>query len=155
MHGLPPPTWFVTKINHGLQSLLPLALDNQPASELMGAAVQTWAEDLWSGRAWDQARDVPRIEEAWRRVRSDCSRWPTMPQFLDRLPANKAEPFQAQRLEWNRPPKNQSPTAKAHAAWCAKRLGLPVPDWTQPTDEDREQVERITADIVAKHGKAA
>lgn len=148
------PTWFQVAIAQGLDSFWGIGLENQPASDLLAPTIQTWINDLWAERAWGQVPDSPKIAEAFRRMRVECSRWPTMRDFMKHFP--KAEPTpQAHRpfaLEWNRnTPKNTSLTAKAHVTYNSLRLKLGVPHWALPvSDAEQAAIERMIADIHAE-----
>lgn len=153
------PTWFQVAIAQGLDSFWGIGLENQPASDLLAPTIQTWIDDLWPERQWGQVPDTAKIAEAFRKMRVECSRWPTMRDFMRHFP--KADPTpQAHRtfeIEWNRnTPKNTSLTAKAHVTYNSLRLKLTVPDWALPaSDAESSAIERMIADIHAEQTELA
>jgi len=69
-----------------MQKLLPLSLESTPASEVMPGTALAWHEVLVHGRAFDQARDLPRFREAFRTLAGRQRRWPAPVDFLEALP---------------------------------------------------------------------
>lgn len=118
-----------------MRSLCPLGLEGEPATELMGPLVATWAADLWAERQWDQTKHRGRIADAFAELRKTSERWPGMVHF--RAAWKLSEPQQPARqdftgagLEWHRnKPGNRSLIARAHARHCSVLLGLPIPAW--------------------------
>src|SRR6185312_7622939 len=78
--------WVLEEILTGMQKLLPLSLESTPASEVMQGTALAWHEVLVHGRAFDQARDLPRFREAFRTLAGRQRRWPAPVDFLEALP---------------------------------------------------------------------
>ena len=72
-----------------MRRLLVLSLDRTPAAELFGACVESWADALWPGRAWQEA-DAERIAEGFRRLSATHRQWPAPADLLTALPARAA-----------------------------------------------------------------
>ena len=122
------PQWFLVEIAQGLRGLIPLSLEGQPASELLGAAIDTWGADLYR-----QTVKQSDVGEMFRELRRTCTRWPTLAQAAAILhPAAKPQAHQPFALDWSRKPENASLTAKAHATYNCGRLKMPVPAWCIP-----------------------
>jgi len=77
----------------GLDKLLSLSLEGQPAHDTTGKTVTVWIEVICDRREFDEAKDRPRFRAAFRTLMSRESRWPTPAKFLDALPSNVV-PFQ-------------------------------------------------------------
>lgn len=60
----------------------------------MNITVMNWAEALWGSQKWEQKRDEPRINEAFKRLRLNCKAWPQPTDFREALP--KVEPIKDQ-----------------------------------------------------------
>lgn len=75
----------------GLQKLVCLSLDKQPAGELLQATAGTWYETITHNRVFNQAQDQPRFRDAFARLMGECMQWPSPRQFLDSLPPAPAE----------------------------------------------------------------
>jgi len=60
---------------------------------MLPITVQTWIDDLWVTRDWNEQRDAPRLATAFRLLRGSCERWPTQKLFNETLP--KREPLLA------------------------------------------------------------
>lgn len=123
------PQWFLVEIAQGLRGLIPLSLEGQPASELLGAAIDTWAADLYREPITPES-----VQTMFRELRRTCHRWPTLAQAREHLKPPPAcfKPF---ALDWSRRPENASLTAKAHATYNSGRLNLPVPAWCIPATD--------------------
>jgi hypothetical protein len=78
--------WVVAEIADGIQKLLTLGLEGQPASELMRGTVMAWAEAITFNRELDREVDAQRFRAAFVILMRDSRRWPTPRQFLDALP---------------------------------------------------------------------
>lgn len=124
------PQWFLVEIAQGLRGLIPLSLDGQPAAELIGTAIDTWAADLYR-------ESIPQaaVVDMFRELRRTCSRWPTIAQAAAILHAVKPQAHQPFAINWERKPNNASLTAKAHATFNCARLGMKVPAWCLPADD--------------------
>ncbi len=80
--------WMVQEVKTGIQKLICLGLDRQPASDLLAGTVMAWVEALNHNRVWDQDRDAPRFREAFRTLAANATRWPTPTEFVAALPAH-------------------------------------------------------------------
>lgn len=119
------------EIAQGLRGLIPLSLEGQPAAELLGAAIDTWAADLYRESIPQSA-----VVDMFRELRRTCTRWPTIAQAAVLLqPPVKPQAHQPFALDWSRKPENASLTAKAHATYNCGRLKLPVPSWCLPASD--------------------
>lgn len=79
--------WVMDEILTGLQKLVCLGLDRQPAGELLQLTAGTWHEVITHNRVFNQAQDQPRFRDAFATLMGECTQWPTPRQFLDCLPA--------------------------------------------------------------------
>lgn len=79
--------WLEIEILTGLQRLICLGLERQPAGEILPVTAQVWCEALTIGRAWDEHRDIPRIRQAFVVLAKTRRHWPTPPDFADLMPA--------------------------------------------------------------------
>jgi hypothetical protein len=86
-----PQNWFLTVILEGLQRLMCLSLESQPAAEVIPGTASAWVEALWPGKVWLEERDVPRIREAFRQLSLRSTRWPAPAQFMEALPRSGGE----------------------------------------------------------------
>jgi hypothetical protein len=80
-----PPSWFHSTIASNVAQLYAMGLEGTPAADVMAATVRVWSGDLWESRTWDQ-QDVPRINTAFRQLRTTRHRWPGTVDFLALLP---------------------------------------------------------------------
>ena len=80
------PTQLHNAMIDGLTMLLTLRLSGSPAADTVAATAQIWSRVLAHGRAWDEARDVPRFQTAFMVLANEMSRWPSPKDFLDNLP---------------------------------------------------------------------
>lgn len=78
--------WLKREILTGVQRLLCLGLDGQPAAEVLPGTVAAWCEAIQRGRLMDEQRDVPRIREAFATVVSRARRWPAPIDLIEALP---------------------------------------------------------------------
>lgn len=125
------PQWFLVEIAQGLRGLIPLSLDGQPAAELIGTAIDTWAADLYRESIPQSA-----VVDMFRELRRTCTRWPTIAQAAAILhPPAKPQAHQPFAIDWSRKPDNASLTAKAHATYNCGRLKLTVPAWCLPAND--------------------
>lgn len=83
--------WFQDLILEGLQKLLCLGLERQPAAEMIPGTALAWEEALWPGRAWNEERDTPRIQQAFKNLVKQCRQWPVPAQFFDVFPRFEAK----------------------------------------------------------------
>jgi hypothetical protein len=82
--------WLKTEIATGLQRLLCLGLEGQPAAEVLPGTVAAWFEALTRGKAFDRTRDTARIRDAFSLLLSRSRRWPAPADFLEVLPKYEA-----------------------------------------------------------------
>lgn len=80
------PDWFTDRIYTGLQRLYSLSLRDRPAADVLPATADTWVSVLWPGLRWDEARDLPRLTEAFRVLAGKVDRWPAPRELRDCLP---------------------------------------------------------------------
>lgn len=117
------PNWVMNELALGLDKLLALHLDGQPAHDTTGKTVVVWAEAICDRRVFDEVADRPRFRAAFRTLMQRESRWPSPAKFLEALP-NNVLPFQRQ-------PKLESDDNRRrnlrHIAEINKTLGIPVP----------------------------
>lgn len=78
--------WFRDEVISGIQRLSLLALEGEPAGELLRGTVLGWVECLWPDRAWLEDRDVPRLRAAFLALSRQVRRWPPPRALLDALP---------------------------------------------------------------------
>lgn len=87
----PIPQWLVTEVASGLQRLLVLSLNGAPAAETITATAMVWCDAIRLGGTFrggaEEARDRPRLEQAFRVLAAEVERWPAPRQLLERLPA--------------------------------------------------------------------
>ncbi len=84
--------WLAKEVAAGIQKLMTLSLEGQPASELLRGTVLAWCEALETGRTLDRDIDTPRIRAAFSALVRDSRRWPAPRHFLDALPARPSLP---------------------------------------------------------------
>lgn len=70
----------------GIQRLLCLGLDGQPAAEVIPGTVAAWCEAMQHCRLLDEERDTRRIREAFAVLLTRAHRWPAPADFLAVLP---------------------------------------------------------------------
>lgn len=85
--------WILTEVLTGLQQLVCLGLDRQPAGELIPGTAQTWLRAITTGKTWDEQRDTLRFRAAFTALTQSRRTWPAPADFLDAIP--KAEPHLA------------------------------------------------------------
>lgn len=88
------PDWFTKAIADGLARMYALNLDGCPAADVLAGTQRVWAEDLWERLKHGEptvTEDLPRIREAFRRLRTSCMRWPAPAQFLRELPPRRVK----------------------------------------------------------------
>lgn len=83
--------WMVQEVKTGFQKLICLGLDRQPASELLGGTVMAWVEALNHNRVWDEDRDRPRFQAAFRTIAANERQWPSPQKFVESLPAHQPQ----------------------------------------------------------------
>ncbi len=85
-------------MRQGLAQTYALCLPGSPGADVLPATVATWADDLWHDArfAWaDPETDAKRIAHAFRLIRAHAERWPTLRDFVQKLP----EPPEAPALK--------------------------------------------------------
>lgn len=76
-------------MRQGLAQTYALCLPGSPGADVLPATVATWADDLWHDTrfAWaDPETDAKRIAHAFRLIRAHAERWPTLRDFVQKLP---------------------------------------------------------------------
>lgn len=71
-----PEDWFVDVVMRGLQQLMTLSLEGQPAAEIIKGTVQAWCIALWSRKQWVEHLDRDRIAEGFITLMATSKRWP-------------------------------------------------------------------------------
>ena len=84
------PAWLENCIIEGIQMLIALRLMNAPAEDSVNALVDVWCVAFMARTTWHEARDVPRLYQAFARAAAGLERWPTPAQVLDKLPRIEA-----------------------------------------------------------------
>lgn len=83
----PPPDWLVEAIIAGLKTLVALgSLERAPASDMIKHTALSWAKAVNHGRQLIEARDAPRIEEAFTVLAGTCRIWPLPIDMVQALP---------------------------------------------------------------------
>ena len=83
--------WVMDEILTGLQKLVCLGLDRQPAGELLQITAGTWHEVITHKRVWNVEQDRERFRDAFVTLMGRCTQWPAPQQFLECMPATKPE----------------------------------------------------------------
>lgn len=78
--------WLLDEILTGMQKLLCLGLERQPAAEVLPGTAAAWVEALTVKRAWDRERDTPRIRSAFVTLAKQRRSWPLPADFDEALP---------------------------------------------------------------------
>lgn len=119
--------WIETEIAKGLQGLLCLSLDRQPALELIEGTLAMWVKVITKGRVFDERQDATRFREAFLNLGARKT-WPVPSDFIEALPSN-VKPFV-------KPLRLESETVKRARmesfSEIAKRLNMPSPDDEPP-----------------------
>ncbi|WP_311515314.1 hypothetical protein [Oligella urethralis] len=79
--------WFQREMATGFQKLLTLRLKNTPADEVIEGTLATWIDALSNNRVWNEQRDTPRLQAAFRTLCQYSEAWPSIHEFLNALPA--------------------------------------------------------------------
>lgn len=77
--------WLQDAILDGLQGLLVLALEGQPAREVISGTHDAWCEAVALNRDLRLQRDLPRLRLAFATLRATVRRWPSPREFTDIL----------------------------------------------------------------------
>ena len=91
--------WILEEILTGLQKLLPLSLENTPASEVMPGTALAWHEALVHGRNFEPVRDRQRFRESFRTLAAKQRRWPAPVDFLEAMPRIEPERIRQPQLD--------------------------------------------------------
>lgn len=78
--------WLTREVATGMQRLLCLSLDGQPAAEVIPGTVAAWCEAVQRNRLMDESRDCPRLREAFGALMARCRRWPAPVDLIEALP---------------------------------------------------------------------
>jgi hypothetical protein len=81
-----PEPWLVAVVAAGLQRLVLLRLDGAPAADAIQGCALAWADALAVRGGWIEARDAPRLAEAFRRLAAHTLRWPAPAMLFDHMP---------------------------------------------------------------------
>lgn len=90
--------WIETEIAKGLQGLLCLSLDRQPALELIEGTLRMWCKIVSRGRLFDEVRDAPRFQDAFLALGARKT-WPVPADFIEALPPIREAPVKPIRIE--------------------------------------------------------
>ena len=108
--------WIKVELGRGIQKLICLSLDHQPANELMVGTIQAWVEVITDGREFVQKLDAQRFRKAFVALAGGV-RWPTPRDFIAALP-------ERDQLRLAKTPIKADPArAAAACAEIAKALG--------------------------------
>lgn len=98
------PDWLAKAVMAGLQRLLALRLRGSPATDMLAGTAKAWLAAIVSRPiAWDEQRDLPRIQRAFIDLSATVDQWPSPKQLMDAMP--KSEPIDSRRLP---PPRSSS-----------------------------------------------
>lgn len=79
--------WFDKEIVRGIQALFILNLQFTPSADAIKATGRIWIGTLRSlPHTWQEDRDRPRIQAAFRNLAANSERWPAPKNFVDALP---------------------------------------------------------------------
>lgn len=91
------PNWFGDAVAAGLQRLVALRLPGTPAADMLQATAKVWIGALLSRPIdWQEARDLPRIRQAFLTLTATMDHWPSPSEFMAAFP--RAEPLDVRRL---------------------------------------------------------
>lgn len=85
-----PIPWFSNLIREELARLYANSLEGCPGADTLEVTARSWIDDLhahYQHAQLNQQTDEPRFRAAFRRVRTDCRRWPTLRDLIERVPA--------------------------------------------------------------------
>lgn len=101
------PAWLRREIAAGLQALVSIALDNQPASEILPMTADVWLIAVQRGGVGigSEEVDAPRVREGFRRLFPLVKEWPKPKQLIEQIPG--------------RPERQRLPAPPISAAECA------------------------------------
>ena len=84
-----PPDWFRSTLTTSMAQTYALCLPGSPGADVLPATVSTWVDDLWHDNRFmwaDPEIDARRIAQAFRLIRAHSERWPTLRDFVSKLP---------------------------------------------------------------------
>lgn len=87
-----PIPWFSNLIREELARLYANSLEGCPGADTLEVTARSWIDDLHAHYQHAQLNqtDEPRFRAAFRRVRTDCRRWPAVRDLIERVPARPA-----------------------------------------------------------------
>ena len=128
-----PQDWILRELGKGLQKLLCLRLDGQPADDSIAGTLLAWHEAV-STRWYDEAEDTPRFQTAFRELMRCSKHWPAPAHFLDALPRLE-EPYKVPETYAPRLESDESRrVGMQHVGDIMRKLGMA----TQPIEETTE-----------------
>ncbi|OHD24624.1 MAG: hypothetical protein A2Y38_16755 [Spirochaetes bacterium GWB1_59_5] len=83
-----PPAWLRREIAAGLQALVALGLEGQPAAEVLPLTADIWLRAVSRGNVGCtiEVIDAPRIREAFAELFPTLTTWPPPKHLLERIP---------------------------------------------------------------------
>lgn len=78
--------WLELELTTGIQKLLCLGLEGQPAGEVLPGTVAAWLEAITDGRLYDEHTDAERFRTAFRTLARTITRWPQPRHLLEAMP---------------------------------------------------------------------
>jgi hypothetical protein len=80
--------WLKREIKDGLQALVAMGLENQPAADVLPLTADIWLRAIRRGNIGCDIEqiDAPRIREAFDRLFPELVKWPAPKLLLDRIP---------------------------------------------------------------------
>lgn len=87
------PDWLKREIKYGLQALVVLGLEGQPAEDVLPKTADIWLGAILRGRVCclSETIDAPRIREGFSRLISRVYRWPAPAQLIELVPADRGQ----------------------------------------------------------------
>lgn len=84
----PAPSWLRREIKSGMEALVALGLQNQPAADVIHLTADIWLRAIRRGNIGCDIEqiDAPRIREAFDRLFPELTEWPAPRLLLDRIP---------------------------------------------------------------------
>lgn len=88
-HAAPAPPWLRREIAAGLQALVALGLEGQPAAEVLPLTADIWLRAVQRGNIGCniEAIDAPRIREGFAELFPGLTRWPAPKLLLEHVPS--------------------------------------------------------------------
>lgn len=91
-------SWLARSIAQGFKTLVPLALDRQPATENMADLVGAWEKVLAPLAFAEESYMAPRIAVAFIGLAQNATRWPAPADLRKALPPTPPELFRHKRM---------------------------------------------------------